>query len=770
MFLGAALFLYFPVLKPGVFLFGQDTISHDYIMLSFGWAGLRQGILFAWLPYLYSGIPFIGSFAFCPFYPASWSFLLLPFPFAFNLQYLLHSILAGAFMYRFLRTLRLRRFTAIFGGLGFQLSGHLATLCYPGHLQKIQAIVWFPLTMAFLHKGLFSGKRKYFLYAGFALAMPLLTSHPQIYYYSILALCLYFIWALGNRKRQALSAPPGRLLVLFVLAILFSLALSAVQILPGYETSEYSVRGTGLSYSEAVTSSYPPGELLELVLPRYTGDNIRGGYGHYWGMWGERLVSDYLGMAVVLLALVGSLLSRRIVKFFFTALFLLGILVACGGYSPAYRFLFEIVPGMNRFRCPATVMFLLSFSAAVLAAFGMEALEEKVKTQDKIPWIKKITSRFLILSCLLALATLFLHQYYGRVYGKYLQSGHNSGESAFFYLRMTFIVNSLRRSVFFACVTFGSLSLLFYTTSLVRSGRIPPLVLGMVQAAFLILFLVDPGFNDRAFIQPEPVGSYHQYLYGSWPDPLLKKASEPVRLLEIGNELSNRYMVNRIGVPLGYHPIELRDYLDAWNAVAGEMLSASRLTACRYILAPKEKRVHERLTPVESSPVTGKVLYQWLQEDVPYAYVPEMVESLRDPKAVLLKMSRKDFDPHENSFILSEDMISRKRGHPLKEYIIKVQVYEPDHVILRVDLPEDSFVVLSDTWMPGWKAELEDRAPVQIFVANHAFRCLKIPAGRHILTMAYQPVSLLYGMIISFIALALGIGLYFYKPRLSREA
>ena len=769
---GAALFLYLPVLKPGVFLYGLDTIHHDYILFSLGWGGLRQGLLFRWLPYLYSGIPFIGSFAFCPFYPVSWLFLILPFPLAFNLQYVVHGVLAGAFMYRFLRILHMKRFPALFGALGFQVSGHLVTLCYPGHLQKVQAIVWFPLAMAFLHKGLFSPKRRYFLLTGCALAMPLLTSHPQIYYYSILALCLYFIWALGNRKHQALSAPPLRLLAFFVLAILFSLALSAVQILPGYETSRYSVRGDGLSYEEAVKSSYPPGELLELVLPRYTGDSIRGGYGHYWGEWGERLVSDYLGMGVVLLAFVGSLLSRRLLRFFFTGLFLLGVLVACGGYSPVFRLLFEIVPGMNRFRCPATVMFLLSFSAAILAAFGLEALGGKVSAQeqDKIPWRKKITNRFLILSVLFLLTTIFLHQYYGRIHGKYLEYERNGAGSSFFYLRMSFIVSSLRRSVFFACVTFSSLCLLFYSTSLVRAGRIPSLVVGIVQTVFLILYVADPGFNNRAFIQPEPVGSYHQYLYDSWPDPLLKKAPQPVRLLEIGNELSNRHVANRIGVPLGYHPIELQDYLDAWNAVAGGILSASRLTACRYILAPREMRMDKKMTPVASSSGAAKILYQWPPEAVSYAYVPETVESLGDPNAVLLKMSGKEFDPHKTSFILSEDKISRKRTHPLKEYLIKVQEYEPNHVILRMDLPEESFVILADTWMPGWKAVLEDQTPVPMHIANHAFRCLKIPKGKHTITMVYQPASLYYGMIISIIALALGIGLYFYKPRFSPEA
>ena len=82
-FVAAALFLYAPVLRRGVLLFGNDTIYHDYIMLLFGWSRFRAGSLVTWMPYLYSGIPFIGSFAFCPFYPPSWLFCVIPFPLAF---------------------------------------------------------------------------------------------------------------------------------------------------------------------------------------------------------------------------------------------------------------------------------------------------------------------------------------------------------------------------------------------------------------------------------------------------------------------------------------------------------------------------------------------------------------------------------------------------------------------------------------------------------------------------------------------------------------
>ncbi|MBN1900617.1 hypothetical protein JW926_04740 [Candidatus Sumerlaeota bacterium] len=760
-FILTALFLYAPVLKKGAFLYGLDTIFHDYIMLLFGWGRLRQGDLALWMPYLYSGIPFVGSFSFCPFYPPSWLFLIPAFPLIFNLQYILHDILAGAFMYRLLRGFRMNRFESIFGGLGFQISGHLVTLCYPGHLQKFQAIVWLPLAWHFLHKTFSTGKKKYVLFASGALAMPLLSSHPQVYYYSIGVLFLYTLWLLGNRRREPLGAPPAKILSLFFLAVFFSLSLSAVQILPAFETSQYSVRSGGMTFQDAVKSSYPPSELWELILPRYTGDSVRGGYGHYWGKWGERLVSDYMGMAIFILGIIGAVFSKRLIKFFFSLIILLSILVACGVYSPFYRALFEIVPGMNRFRSPATIMFLIGFSSCALAAFGMELLlKDKIKLGGEIDAPKMIRI-FLVVFAFLLIITFFVHTYYVRATAKLIEYETNRPVSVPFYSRLSLISLSLRRSAFFAAIVFGSLSLIFWADFNRRSGKLPPFAAPVTRAIFLVLVVFDAGLNDRAFIQPEPVEAFHNYLYNSPPDFRIKSQPQPVRLLEIGNELSNKRLLNGIGVPLGYHPIESRDYIAAWNAARPGSLAASRLTACPYILNSANAEANPQWKIIEHYSGLNKILYKW-KSPVPFAYVPEVMESVLTQTRLLDKMSRNDFDPHKTSFTLSSEIFAWRRTASPDAFRISVREYRTDLVLLDVELPEEAYIVTGDVFMPGWKARLEDDSELPVFAANNAFRCFKAPSGKHAITIYYQPLSFTYGVIISMIALAIWMGMLFY--------
>ena len=68
--------------------------------------------------------------------------------------------------------------------------------------------------------------------------------------------------------------------------------------------------------------------------------------------------------------------------------------------------------------------------------------------------------------------------------------------------------------------------------------------------------------------------------------------------------------------------------------------------------------------------------------------------------------------------------------------------------ILQVSTPEAAFLVISEAFYPGWKAEIDDK-PTEIYRANFAFRALAIPAGRHKVTLSYKPLSFKIGVWVS---------------------
>jgi hypothetical protein len=174
-----------------------------------------------------------------------------------------------------------------------------------------------------------------------------------------------------NDQRPLLGL--GRALAIAALSLLLAAPMS----LAVAEFAPVSNRAAQTS-DEALKSSYPPEELWELAIPRMAGDSVApafGGTGTYRGRWGERIVSDYLGLPVLLLTLAGICFGARRSRWFWAAVFGATAVFCLGGYlGRPYGWFLEAVPGLKMFRSSATLMVLLPLSAGMLAADGLDAL------------------------------------------------------------------------------------------------------------------------------------------------------------------------------------------------------------------------------------------------------------------------------------------------------------------------------------------------------------------------------------------------------------
>ena len=76
---------------------------------------------------------------------------------------------------------------------------------------------------------------------------------------------------------------------------------------------------------------------------------------------------------------------------------------------------------------------------------------------------------------------------------------------------------------------------------------------------------------------------------------------------------------------------------------------------------------------------------------------------------------------------------------------------QPNQIKMNLDAPREGWLVLSDLWYPGWKAEVDGQRTA-IFRANYLFRAVKIPAGEHTVIWKYSPASFWIGLVISGLA------------------
>jgi hypothetical protein len=85
-------------------------------------------------------------------------------------------------------------------------------------------------------------------------------------------------------------------------------------------------------------------------------------------------------------------------------------------------------------------------------------------------------------------------------------------------------------------------------------------------------------------------------------------------------------------------------------------------------------------------------------------------------------------------------------------------------VRLRVDAPRNGWLVLLDTYYPGWKATVDGHA-AEIHPANSAFRAVELPAGAKTVDFTYRPGSVIIGAIVSVLAWLAILALIALPPR-----
>ena len=124
----------------------------------------------------------------------------------------------------------------------------------------------------------------------------------------------------------------------------------------------------------------------------------------------------------------------------------------------------------------------------------------------------------------------------------------------------------------------------------------------------------------------------------------------------------------------------------------------------------------------------------------------------------LSEMIHQPFHP-DQEVILADDtttqatVVSPDRGG---EGSARVTDYSAGSIKIHTTASADAWLVLSDTFYPGWLASV-DGQPSTVLRGDVLFRVVAVPAGEHEVELRFEPVSVKLGLLISIVALlALG--------------
>jgi hypothetical protein len=394
------------------FLIPKDKIflAGDFVelmaMRDFFYEQLRNGFLMLWDTHLGTGLPYLSA-DLGAFYPPD---LLIGFFAGFfnidRLQTLLaiHYWLAGVFTYLYTRQLGFFRTSAVMSALSFMLGGFL--LANPHHRNLIQTFIWLPLVLYFLDKALILRKGFWAVIAGLFLAISFLAGHANFFYFFLIWILFYYCFQAIIRIREKSFKGLLQDSSYFLIMALFCLGISAIQLFPTLLSGASTFRQT-LDFEWKAQGSYPILNLISFLIPK-------------WFVYTATDLSDqlsYIGIMPLILGLWAAFESKENKTTFFSLVALSSLLLAFGQFTPMYKILYDILPGLDLFRIPARFNCLMTFSLSILAGYGCNLIlgDSFREKGDNLSQIIRVIFYFaLAAGLLLTLVWFFITSFQGK--------------------------------------------------------------------------------------------------------------------------------------------------------------------------------------------------------------------------------------------------------------------------------------------------------------------------------------------------------------------
>jgi hypothetical protein len=698
-----------------------------------------HGGILEWMPYTFGGMPFLANTGNGDtFYPTFLLRLLLSPDAGVSLGFMIHLVLAGVFMFLFLRALRLDWGAAFTGGAAYLMSGQIVSLVSPGHDGKLFVSALLPLALCFLYYGVTRGSWRSFVGFGATVGFSLLTPHVQLTYYMLMAAGFFWFYLVFLSGERAASTAWPRLTIYFVGALVLGFALASVQLLPFFEYIKFSPRGAAGSsstgYDYGTGWSMPPEEVLGTLWPAFMG-NLR----DYWGRNPFKLHSDYIGVVTLMLATFGfKLEGRRKLAWFFVFLAAYGLLFAFGGYTPFYRIPYTLLPGIKMTRVPSMIFFLVSFSAAALAAMGVQALQgmEDAARRKRLTW----WAAGLGALTLLAVAGGF------RPIMEILADPQRLAGVISNY--PNFRIDAVR-VLLFGLLTAGLLW-----------RRFPAAGWGLALGA---LVLLDLWSVERQFIQWSPPARVSLAADGV-VDAIRADSTEPYRVLpyNVYDENRNYLMFHRIRSVLGYNGQELHRYdellggKNEWKNLGSPSLW--RLLAVKYLVVPQAIQ-SAGLTQI-AGPVPahdGQQVYVYRFDAAqPFASLVPVAVKVSDDQAIPTLVDPR-FDGRR--FVLVPPDAPIGVSAPLGTTALiddSVRTEMPREGQYRFTLaapaPSDAVLSVSENYYPDWHATVDGK-PAPVVRAQFSLMAVPVPAGARVVELTFRSEAYRRGLVISLVVL-----------------
>jgi hypothetical protein len=517
----------------------------------------------------------------------------------------------------------------------------------------------------------------------------------------------------------------------------------AIMIVPVILTELLALRSNRpeFSFIEAGRGSLHPTHLLSLVFADLFG--AMDPKVEFWGAggfaWNERFgMADlflaqnmsllYAGAIAPVVLIVGvsrGLLWSREIRFF-TIATLLVMVFMFGWYTPVFRAMYELMPGVKLFRRPADATFVFGALIAIITGYLVH--------RRLGAWPPASRAQRLIAIGAVSFIIAFV-----------------------FWLSMTTVglQPALMPIVTGLCFAAAAIAVLLVARSL--GARAAMILLAAFTTADLAWNNaphestgLPPAMYDalRPGTQNETVALIKQRLATQEPNH-----RDRVELIGIAYHWPNICLIHGCDHVFGHNPLRLKEFYEATRvgdtvAAPGQRPFSALYPSYRSTFADLfGLRLIATGVPVEQidkSIKPGDLNFIARTKD---AYVYESPRAL--PRILLVGDWRvadfntlietgwpSDDDPRRT--VLLEKTIP---AQPLSSFegTARLTRYANSEIIVEVDAPSGGILVLNDVWHPWWRATV-DGVETEILRANAIFRAVAVPAGQHTVRFTFEPL------------------------------
>ncbi|MCL4359722.1 YfhO family protein [Patescibacteria group bacterium] len=682
---------------------------------------LKSGTLPLWNPYAFSGTSLIGNIQSGALYPLNILFFLFPFPEAWTALIVLTPLLAGFFLYLFLRNTGISPPASFLGAAAWSFCGFSVAWLTWGTI--VHTALWIPLILLSADNLFaYAGKKRqsrnkavWFMVLAGSLACQFFAGHSQVFLYAVLVEAAYVLARIWLQRKFLKTSRVQEGVLTVATAASIAVLLTLFQWLPVAEF--ISVSSRVLSRDQWMQSGWflPWQNLLQFLAPDFFGNPATM---NYWGVWNYGEFVGYIGIIPLIFAFYAALrVGGKRVWFWVAGLLAALLLMLPDGISSLpYRLHIPVWSVLQ----PTRLMVVVDFSLAVLAVIGFDV------------WLKKRDRAPAILAVLFGAALLLL----------FLVTKFAGGFSHMPNLATDLLVS--RRNLILPAVLTGA-TLAVLLAFRIFGGR--KFISGLLSGALLVLVVFDlfrfagkfTPFTPRSYFFPEtPVLLF------------LEKQPKPFRVASLDPRLlppntAGYYGIEDIG---GYDPLYFSRYEElaavsergkpdvrppfGFNRIITFTNTESPvfpLFGARYVLSLEE--LHKPyLRKVFSE---GQTIVYEDSRALPRVYLAREVDTAETGEKALARMFRPGFISGYGAVV--EGVVP----------VLSLPIHSDEHVVLAsytdagltadVSVAVPRLLVIGISFLPGWRAAVDGKG-VPVYRTNYLYAGVVVPAGRH--TVSYR--------------------------------